>query len=170
MGESQDKELQQAGKLRRQVADCEAALGHLKARLARLEARIAGEPSPETGLDILWQTALPMARQRSSKLQCRQEWNRIPAHERPPVQAAADSLRKWNRCEEWRKDGNAFVPGLHRWIKFRQWENTPNIPDPLARNRATPTPLPPPPDDPATPEEIAEILGVSRKNQPAQSQ
>lgn len=144
MSKSTDKQLATAQRLRRQLADAEAAVAQIKARLAKVEGKLAGEPAAETGLDLLWKAALPTARLRSSKLQCRQEWQRIPAHERPPVKNAIDALLLWNRCYEWRKDGNQFVPGLHRWIKLRQWENIPDDvrPDPAARYRSTPKPPP----------------------------
>lgn len=103
MSKEQDHLVAQANKLRLQVADDEAALGHLKAKLARVESKLTGDPAPETGLDQLWKLALPTARTRSSKIQCRTEWNRIPRHERPTVQIALDALRVWNRCEEWKK-------------------------------------------------------------------
>ena len=75
---------------------------------------------------------------------------------RPPVKEVLAVLKTWNRCEEWRKDGNAFVPALHRWIKNCQWENLPECSrrDPFARYRTTPKPLPAtPPDQAATAEE-----------------
>ena len=144
MSKEQDLLIAQANKLRLQVADAEAAIGHLKAKLARVDAKLSGDPTPETGLDQLWQLALPTSRTRSSKIQCRTEWNRIPKHERPTVPIALDALRAWNRCEEWKKDGNAYAPGLHRWIKARQWENLPETSrhDPHARYQPTPTPPP----------------------------
>jgi hypothetical protein len=107
---------------------------------------------------------LPIARTRSSKHQCRTEWIRIPKHERPTIQEAIDALKVWNRCEQWKKDGNAYVPGLHRWIKARQWENLPETSaerDAAARYRTTPKSLPATnSEDAATPEDIAEILGA----------
>lgn len=152
-----------ANKLRDEIARNEAILGNQRARLAKIEALLTGDPAPETGLDQLWKVALPIARTRSSKQNCRIEWNRIPKHERPAVQTVVDALRIWNRCEEWKKDGNAYVPGLHRWIKARQWENLPEVSgrDPLARYRSAPKTVPQTaPEDAATPEEIAEFLNV----------
>jgi hypothetical protein len=160
---AEDKNLATVEKLRLQVAKAEADLSSLKSRLANLESSIAGGDPPETGLDLLWKAALPQARTRSSKYQCRVEWHRIPKHERPTVSEALASLKAWNRCEEWRKDGNAYVPGLHRWIKFRQWENTPQVADQMARYKplVKPINLPAQPTGPpATQEEIAGILGA----------
>lgn len=150
----------QANRLRAQVAEAEAKLGTLRARLARIEAKLTGAPAPETGLDLLWAAALPMARTRSSKLQCRAAWNRIPAHERPTVQTALTALHAWNSCHEWRKDGSQFAPALHRFIKNRMWEDVPetNTAAP-SRYRSAPKPVPATaPEDAATPEDIAAIF------------
>ena len=163
MSKSKDQLAADADRLRIKIADAEATLGSLRSKLAKIEAQLTGQPAPENGLDLLWKAALPIARTRSSKQQCRVEWNRIPKHERPTVQIALDALRIWNRCEEYKKDGNAYVPGLHRWIKARQWENLPEVSDRdvSARYRVTPKPVPvTAPEDAATPEEIAEILSV----------
>lgn len=159
MSKESDRLARDAEKLRCQVADCEAQLAHLKARLARVESRLSGEPPPETGLDLLWDAALPMCRLRSkSKLVVRKAWFRIPAHERPKISDAIAALRAWNRCPEWRKDDGAFVCGLDRWLLERRWTNPP-IPlrDPTAPK---PRPVPPPqsPEDIATQEDIYRIF------------
>lgn len=165
MSKSKDQLSADAERLRIKIAEAEATLGTLRSKLAKIEAQLTGQPAPETGLDLLWKNALPMARTRSSKQQCRVEWNRIPKHERPTVQIALDALRIWNRCEEYRKDGNAFVPGLHRWIKARQWEHLPeeSSRDPHARYRSPqkPTPAPADPAEAVTdPMEIARLLSL----------
>lgn len=150
----------QANRLRSQVATAEATLGMLRTRLAKIEAKLTGAPAPETGLDLLWAAALPMARTRSSKLQCRTAWNRIPKHERPTVQVALTALHAWNACHEWRKDGSQFAPALHRYIKNRMWEDPPetNTTAP-SRYRSTPKAIPQTaPEDAATPEDIAAIF------------
>lgn len=167
MSKSKEKLIADAERLRLQIADAEANLGHLKAKLARLEAQLTGEPVPSFGLDQLWKTALPIGRTRSSKQNCRIEWNRIPKHDRPTIQTAVDALKIWNRCEEWKKDGHAYVPGLHRWIKSRQWENLPEVStrDVSARYRVPQKPVQQTaPEDIATQEDIADILSVLRPN------
>lgn len=150
----------QANNLRRRIAEGEADLDNLKAKLAVIEAKLTGQPAAlVSGLDLLWKIALPTARNRSSKQQCRVEWNRIPKAERPPVQTLLDALKIWNRCTEWKKDGHSFVPGLHRWIKHRCWEDLPEVEAAPSRYRATPKILPKTtPEESATPEEIAEIF------------
>lgn len=143
MSAASDKLERQAARLRDELATAEAVVADIKTRLARIEAKLTGEPPPQTGLDMLWAAALPIARNRSSKIQCRTEWLRIPLSARPPVRTVIEALKIWNRCEEWKKDGNAFVPALHRWIKNRQWENLPESSrfDPLSRYRkAEPAP------------------------------
>lgn len=158
MSEARDKMEKQATRLRDQIAKVEGELSGLKSRLAKIQARLTGEPPPQTGLDLLWDAALPTARVRSSKRQCRTEWMRIPIAERPPVKDVLAALRAWNRCDEWRKDCSAFVPGLHRWIKNRQWENVPQNERPYTR-KPNPRPTPAPPQDPASIEDIHRILG-----------
>jgi hypothetical protein len=133
----------------------------LRAKLAIIEAKLTGGPVPLSGLEILWQTALPMSRQRSTKHQCRTAWNRIPKNERPRVEVMIAALKAWNRCEEWKKDGNQYARGLHRFIAERMWEDLPEgeTRDGLARYRNTPKPVPQTaPEDAATPEDIAEIF------------
>jgi len=153
-----------ADRVSRQLADAEAVVAGLRARLAKIQAKLTGEPPPESGLEMLWKAALPMAKTRSSKQQCRVEWFRIPIQDRPPVAQVVDALYKWRRCPEWKKDGNAFVPGLHLWIKRRQWENVPETNDlPSSRYRSAPkTIAETPPEDAATPEEIAAIFNSVR--------
>lgn len=152
----------QSTKLRRQIAESEATLENLKAKLAAVEAKLTGKPAATVnGLDLLWKIALPIARNRSTKQQCRVEWNKIPKGERPPVQTLLDALKIWNRSTEWKKDGNSFVPGLHRWIKNRAWEDLPEVEAASSRYRSVPKPLPQnPAEESATPEEIAAILGA----------
>lgn len=156
--------LNTAGQLLRNIAETEATLGTLRAKLAKLEAAEAGEAPPLCGLDLLWAAALPMSRQRSSKHRCRGAWARLPAAVRPPIAVAVAALKAWNRCDEWYKNDNMFAPGLHRFIADRMWEDLPESSkaDPLARYRSTPKPLPAKPADEAelSPAEIARLLSL----------
>jgi hypothetical protein len=108
----------------------------------------------------LWNASLPIARNRSSKLKVKKAWDAIPKRERPVLSDAIAALKRWNRCDAWRKDSNQFVPGLHRWITDRQWENLPETDDRPApsRYRSNPPPIPISAEPPATPAEIAELL------------
>lgn len=163
---TQEKLQAKAESLRAKIAKGEANVEALRVQLAKIEARLTGAPQPITGLDMLWREALPIARTRSSKIQCRTEWNRIPVEDRPQLKEVIAALRIWNRCPEWKKDGNAYVPGLHRWIKFRQWEDLPQVSkrDPLARPQPTQKPIQKPaPDEVATAEDIASILNLKSK-------
>lgn len=163
MSAASDKLEQQANRLRDELASAEAVVADIKTRLAKIEAKLTGEPAPQTGLDMLWAAALPIARTRSSKIQCRTEWLRIPISARPPVKEVLAALKLWNRCEEWKKDGNTFVPALHRWIKNRQWENIPESSryDPLARYRKA-DPAPPPPRTDEDQAALREFLKLPR--------
>ncbi len=149
-----------AAKLRAQFANAQAEADILRARLSRAEAKLAGEPPQETGLDLLWEAAPSMARKRSSKFKCRAAWNRIPSAQRPRVSVLLDAIRAWSRDPEWKKDEGQFVLALDRWIRERRWEDLPETTsqDPLARYRQPAKPQPPqPPEDLATADEIAEI-------------
>lgn len=167
MSAAQDKLHAQAATLRRKLGEAEAVADQLRAKLAMLEAKLTGGPVPLSGLEILWQTALPKSRERSSKHRCRTAWNRIPQSERPRVETLITALKTWNRCEEWKKDGGQFAPGLHRFIAERMWEDLPEVHQlgaGMARYHTTPKPVPQTaPEDAATPEEIKAILaGVKR--------
>jgi hypothetical protein len=144
MSASKDQLHSQADTLRRKIAVAEATLQTLRDKLAKTEAKITGAPTPLTGLDHLWKAALPKSRERSAKQLCRVEWNRIPSGERPTIPEAITALKAWNRCEQWRKDSHDYVPGLHRWIKARMWEDLPEdgTPDPGARYRPPQKPQP----------------------------
>jgi hypothetical protein len=157
---AQEKLHSQAATLRRKLAEAEATADQHRAKLAILEARLTGGPVPLSGLELLWQTALPKARERSSKHRCRTAWNRIPQAERPPISTLIAALKTWNRAEDWKRDNNQFAPGLHRFITDRMWEALPEGVTPSARYRSTPKALPIiAPEDIATPADIAAIFG-----------
>lgn len=162
MATAQKALVAQAQALRKRIALGEADLDQLKTKLAVIEAKLSGlTPPPQSGLEMLWKIALPPARTRSSKQQCRIEWNKLPKTEKPTIQTMLDALKIWNRCQEWRKDSGAFVPGLHKWIKNRQWENLPQQAPAPSRYPNAPAPLiAPTPQTAASPAEIAEILGT----------
>jgi hypothetical protein len=153
-------------KLRKEIATLEAKLGGLREDLARLE-REEGDTSPLSGLDLLWNEALPKSRERSSRQQCRVEWHRLAKEDRPRIEVAVAALRAWNRCEQWTKDANAYAPGLHLYIKRRLWEDVPQVRDPLAKYKpAKPAaPVVPPADDElADADDVASIIGsLTRK-------
>ena len=149
--------------LRRQLATLEAKAEIVRVKIKRMAAKEAGAPCITTGLDLLWNAALPNSRTRSSKLQCRTEWNRIPVSERPSVADALAALKIWNRTSQWKEEGGKFAPGLHRFIKNRLWESLPDLPKPMARYSPAPAApaKPTTPDEPITDRaEIARLLRV----------
>lgn len=156
-----------ATRLQKQIAVKEAELAELKYRLAKTAAKLDGTPPPLSGLEMLWNEAHPNARVRSSKIECRTAWERIPKDERPAITTVLAALKTWNRSEEWRKDAGTFIPALHRWIARRQWENLPEVlrVDPSARYRPTPKPAPEPSDpseEITDPDEIRRLLGLTK--------
>lgn len=143
MSDSKQTLISKASTLRRRIAETQADLDNLRAKLASAEARLSGESAPVvSGLDMLWKIALPIARNRSSKHLCRKAWNMIPKGERPTIETMINALKIWNRCIEWKKDGNQFVPALDRWIKERRWEDLPEVPTPSARYQTIQKALP----------------------------
>lgn len=127
MSTSQDKLRAQAAALRKKLADAEAVADQLRAKLLLAEAKLTGGPVPLSGLEILWQAALPKSRERSSKHRCRTAWNRIPPAERPRMEVMIAALKAWCRCEAWKAEGGLYAPGLHRFIQDRMWEDLPEI-------------------------------------------
>lgn len=151
-----------ANKLRKQLADAEAIVSGLTLKLAQVEAQITGQVVPVSGLDQLWKIALPISRNRSSKHLCRKQWNLIPKGERPTIETMINALKIWNRCTEWKKDGNQFAIALDRWIKERRWEDLPEVPTTSARyvTIAKPITQNAPEDAVTDAAEIAALLGV----------
>ncbi|MEI7912757.1 MAG: hypothetical protein WCK77_24280 [Verrucomicrobiota bacterium] len=155
--------------LRRQLAEAEATVGSIRAKLAKMEAAESGNPAPVCGLDMLWDAALPMSRQRSSKQLCRKAWAAIPAACRPTVITAVSALKLWNRCDQWHANDHIYAPGLHKYISARMWESLPEKSKsaPLHRNMSNPQPLPQRSQPGITdPEEIARLLGIQAKPKP----
>ena len=152
--------------LRRAIADGQAKVAALQAKLAKHEAAATGAPTPITGLDMLWEAALPMSRQRSSKHRCRQAWQRLPKSARPTMEVMLHALKCWNRSDQWYASFNLYAPGLHRFISERMWESLPekSAPAPLHRGMSAKAPLPisdgPGITDPA---EISRLLGMTPK-------
>lgn len=162
MSESKAALAARVNKLRKQLADAEATASGLRIKLAQAEALLTGQAVPLSGLDALWKIAMPIARSRSSRHLCRKAWNMIPKADRPEIQTMVEALKVWNRCPEWKKDGNQYVPGLDKWISQRRWEDLPEVPAPSARYQTIPTPARPhdPADEITDPAEIAKFLSL----------
>lgn len=125
-------------RLRRELADAEATVSDISIKLAGVVAQLGGESVPVSGIDALWKVALPTARTRSSKHKCRKAWNLIPKAQRPEIETMINALKVWNRCPEWKRDGNQFVPALDKWIKERRWEDLPEVSEAPSRARTLP--------------------------------
>ena len=165
MSKSKAQLATEANKLRVKIAETEAILQGLRNRLAKIDTQATGEPASEDGIQAIWNAALPISRTRSSKVLCRKAWNMIPASERPKIADAVSALAAWNRCEEWKKDGNQYAIGLDRFIKERRWESLPETKaerDGLARYRTASKQLPTTDPDAAIldRDEIAKLLSV----------
>jgi len=164
MSAADDKLRTAHNRLLKEIAELEASLGDQRSKLAQIEAKLTGSPPPKTGLDLLWDAALPKARERSSKHECRIQWSRIPHAERPTISQAVSALQIWNKSDGWKSEGGLYCPGLDKFIKRRQWECLPESAAPLSRYR-------PPPPKPAAvhqPEdlitdrlEIARLLSIN---------
>jgi hypothetical protein len=76
-------------------------------------------------LKIIWNQTPPMGRQRSSQEKLKSSWLKIPAANRPTKEVITRAMSAWCTSAAWQKDGGQFVPGIHRWIENRQWENIP---------------------------------------------
>lgn len=162
MSESKAALAARANKIRKQLADAEATASGLRIKLAQAEALLTGKAVPVSGLDALWKIAMPIARSRSSRHLCRKAWNMIPKADRPEIQTMVEALKVWNRCPEWKKDGNQYVPALDRWIKERRWEDLPEVPAPSARYQTIPRPAAPvdPSEAVTDAAEVAKLLSM----------
>jgi hypothetical protein len=86
-------------------------------------------PNPLRGncelADIIWEMTPAAGRQRSSKKQLTDALAKTPASIRPTIQTARTAMSAWLACDAWSKNDGEFVPGIHRWVVARQWENLP---------------------------------------------
>jgi hypothetical protein len=89
----------------------------------------AQKPESESHFTHFWQCVPRMGRERSSRKQAASEWTRMKCD--GIAETVMAGLKAWKASEAWTKDGGQFVPGIHRWLKNRQWEN---IPEPAAAN------------------------------------
>ena len=73
-------------------------------------------------LQLIWENTPKLGRQRSSKAELEKEWRKIPRADRPGQGRLVESLDQWNKSQSW---GEGYIPGIHRWVKQRQWEQDP---------------------------------------------
>jgi hypothetical protein len=76
-------------------------------------------------LKSVWQMIPAQGRERSSQQKVKTAWEKIPVSERPSKEAIIAALDAWSESKSWTDQGGQFVPGAHRWIAERQWENSP---------------------------------------------
>lgn len=157
MSDSKEKLRTTANKLRTQIADCEATLGGLKNRLAKIEAQVEGKPVVMSALDEIWKLAPASSRANCSKHSCRKRWNLIPKNQRPTAEVLIHAMKVWSRCPQWKKDGGQYAPAVDRWIEERRWEDLPEVAEAPSRARqAAPKVIPQtPPEEAATAADIA---------------
>ena len=76
-------------------------------------------------LKAIWEIYPAIGKRRSSKKQVAAEWKKIRSVDKPTVEKVTTSLKGWIACDEWQRDNNQAVQGVHLWIKNERWENTP---------------------------------------------
>jgi hypothetical protein len=74
-------------------------------------------------LESVWKAGPIQSRTRSSKRQLESAWKKTP--NKPEESEVLRVLGLWVKSHAWTKDNCEFVPGIHRWIQNRQWENEP---------------------------------------------
>jgi hypothetical protein len=96
--------------------------------IAEAEAE-AEPPKPPKGGELsgvllrLWSEAPQNARSRSSKEKLRKSWARTSP--KPSEAVLMDALSLWASSFEWTKEDGEFIPGIHRWVTEKKWENPP---------------------------------------------
>jgi hypothetical protein len=83
-------------------------------------------------VSAVWSAYPKVGRERSNKADTEEAFRKIPAKDRPTPDDITAAVAKWKLSLSWTDDGGAFVPGVHRWVKARQWQN---IPDPACTTK-----------------------------------
>jgi hypothetical protein len=84
------------------------------------------ESESSNPIDDIWNAAPEFARRRSSRRQLESEWRLL--RPKPDVQDVLRGLSAWITSEDWKREGGKYVPGIHRWLKNRKWEEPPAKP------------------------------------------
>lgn len=101
----------------------------------------SGKPDDSECLLVeFWKQCPETSRRRSSKALLRKEWGRVPKHERPSLETILGALAAFKRTPEWKRDNYQFVPGVHRLIKMRFWEDPPEPDRPFLPRQKPPSP------------------------------
>lgn len=88
-------------------------------------------PGATVDFEMFWTKVPPFGRSRSSRDKACKVWSKMTI---PQKEAAFAGLETWKACWEWTKDGGQFVPGIHRWLTDRKWNDEP-APPPAADPR-----------------------------------
>lgn len=83
--------------------------------------------------EALWKSAPQPARTRSGKPKAYAAW--VKAIKRAQPEAIAAGLEAFKASWDWRKDGGAYVPGLHLWLGREVWDERPSTQEPPAGAR-----------------------------------
>jgi Helix-turn-helix domain len=75
--------------------------------------------------EIIWKNTPPKGRERSSREDLRKAWVKIPPTVRPSHQEVIRALDAWKRSDAWTTDSGKWVPGIHRWVNARKWQDLP---------------------------------------------
>ncbi len=89
-----------------------------------LEKIMTKEEQRQNALKLIWNLAPAKARERSSREECRRALRLSKTH-LGNTAAIVASLRLWKASEDWTRDGGKYIPGLHRWLRVRKWEDIP---------------------------------------------
>lgn len=79
-------------------------------------------PKFTADMEQFWNKAPKIARERSSKIKLFKFWQKLTIPER---EAAFDGLETWIASHSWTKDGGNFIPGIHRFISERKFDEEP---------------------------------------------
>lgn len=82
-------------------------------------------PDDAEVVSAIWDGHPQQGRTRSSRAKVTNAWKAVPKAERPTLENISRSLALWRASEDWRKEGGQFVPGAHRWVNDRRWEDDP---------------------------------------------
>lgn len=89
------------------------------------ESEVVKESKPKRSelVEAIWKAAPKQSRERSSRTQVSDEVAKI---KNPPSESElVTAMEFWKACHNWTKENGQFIPGLHLWVKRRQWENLP---------------------------------------------
>ena len=79
----------------------------------------------ESGWAKFWEEHWPRTR-RKQKKNAREQWSRI----KPALyEKIFSALERQKKQPAWNKDGGAFIPYPHRWLRDQRWEDEVTLPE-----------------------------------------